>query len=130
MSAAENTDRIRAGYTAFNSGDVPALVDLFAEDIVWHFPGTSKLAGEHVGRDAALGALGAYGAASNGTLQANLVDLVANGDRVLGWARDTAANATGALDIDSIVIFTLRDGKVTDGQQIVSDPTALDAFLA
>jgi ketosteroid isomerase-like protein len=130
MGTPDNASRIRDGYRAFNAGDVPALVDLFAEDIVWHFPGTSKLAGEHIGRDATLTALGGYGAASDGTLQANLVDLVANGDRVLGWARDTATNATGSLDIDSVVIFTLRDGKVTEGHQMVSDPAALDAFLA
>jgi uncharacterized protein len=130
MGATANIDRIREGYAAFNSGDVPGLIDLFAEDIVWHFPGTSKLAGDHIGRDAVLAVLGAYGAASNGTLQANLVDLVASGDRVLGWARDTATNETGALDMDSIVIFTLRDSKVIDGQHIASNPSALDAFLA
>ena len=130
MGASENADRIRAGYKAFNAGDVPALSELFADDIVWHFPGTSKLAGEHIGRDATLGALGGYGAASNGTLQANLVDVVADGDRVLGWAKDTGTNATGALAVDSVVIFTLRDGRVVDGRQIVSDEAALDAFLA
>src|SRR4051812_49821745 len=79
MGATENANRIRDGYRAFNSGDVAALTDLFADDIVWHFPGTSKLSGEHVGRDATLGALGAYGAAGQGTLQANLVDVMAGG---------------------------------------------------
>ena len=77
MGATENADRIRDGYRAFNSGDVAALTELFADDIVWHFPGTSKLSGEHAGRDAALGALGAYGAAGEGTLKANLVDVMA-----------------------------------------------------
>ena len=70
MGAADNAARIRRGYDAFNQGEVEVLVDLFAEDIVWHFPGTSKLGGDHVGRDQTLGVLGAYGAASGGTLQA------------------------------------------------------------
>src|SRR4051794_27722220 len=112
MGTAENVDLVRAGYNAFNTGDVPSLVELFDEEIVWHFPGASKLAGAQIGRDATLAALGGYGAASNGTLQATPVDIVASGDRVLGWARDTASNATGGLDIDSVVIFTMRDGKV------------------
>jgi len=125
-----NTDRIRSGYTAFNTGDVDGLIDLFADDVVWHFPGTSKLAGEHIGRDATLAALGAYGAASEGTLQANLVDLMASDDNVTGWANDTATAGGRSLDINSVVIFTLRDGKVTEARQFVDDQAALDAFLA
>ena len=130
MGAAENADRIRAGYKAFNAGDVPALIDLFADDIVWHFPGTSKLSGEHVGRDAALTALGGYGAASDGTLVANLVDIMASDTPVTGWANDTATAGGKTLDINSVVIFTLRDGKVTEARQFVDDVAAFDAFLA
>ena len=130
MGAAENADRIRAGYTAFNAGDVPALVDLFAEDIVWHFPGTSKLGGDKVGRDATLTAFGEYAAASNGTLQANVIDIMASDDHVTGWANDTATAGAKTLDINSVVIFTMRDGKVTEALHIVDDVAALDAFLA
>ena len=130
MGAQGNIERIRDGYAAFNKGDVDALVELFAEDIVWHFPGTSKLSGEHVGRDATLAALGGYGAASNGTLQANLVDIMANDTHVTGWARDTATANGRTLDINSVVIFTMKDGKVTKGRHFVDDPAALDAFLA
>jgi ketosteroid isomerase-like protein len=130
MGATENAARIRSGYEAFNKGDTDALVDLFAEDIVWHFPGTSKLGGDHVGRDATLAALGGYGAASGGTLLATPVDVMASDDHVTGWARDTATNATGTLDVNSVVIFTMRDGKVTEALHIVDDQAALDAFLA
>jgi ketosteroid isomerase-like protein len=129
MGAAENAERIRHGYAAFNKGDVDALVDLFAEDIVWHFPGTSKLAGDHVGRDATLAALGGYGAASEGTLQATLVDIMANDDNVTGWARDTAAAGGRTLDVNSVVIFSMRDGKVNEARQFVDDQAALDDFL-
>jgi ketosteroid isomerase-like protein len=130
MGAAENADRIRRGYKAFNTGDIPALIDLFAEDIVWHFPGTSKLAGDHVGRDAVLTALGAYGSASDGTLQANPVDVMASDSNVTGWANDTATAGGRTLDINSIVIFTMRDGMVTEALHVVDDVAALDAFLA
>ena len=108
MGAIENADRIRQGYDAFNRGDVPALVDLFADDVVWHFPGASKLGGEHVGRDATLTALGGYGEASGGTLQANLIDIMASSDHVagvlhehveeLGLARDEGESHRSALE--------------------------------
>jgi uncharacterized protein len=130
MAATADAARIRDGYAAFNRGDVDALIALFAEDIVWHFPGTSKLAGEHVGRDATLAMLGEYGAASGGTLQANLIDVMASDDHVTGWGRDTAATNGRTLDINSVVVFTMRDGKVTEALHVVDDQAALDAFLA
>lgn len=130
MGAKENTARIRKGYEAFNNGDVETLVDLFAEDIVWHFPGSSKLAGEHVGRDATLTMLGAYGAATGGTLQADLLDVMASDDHVAGWANDTASVAGKTLDVRAAVIFSMRDGKVIEAWHHFDDLNSLDAFLA
>ena len=130
MGATENAARIRDGYAAFNRGDVEALTELFDEDIVWHFPGTSKLAGTHIGRDATLAVLGAYGEASGGTLQATPIDVMASDDHVTGWARDTASVDGRTLDIDSFVVFTMRDGRITECHHLVQDSAALDAFLA
>jgi ketosteroid isomerase-like protein len=130
VSASENEARIRAGYEAFNTGDVGVLVDLFAEDIVWHFPGRSKLAGEHVGRDAVLTFLGAYGAAGEGTFKAIVLDVLAHDDRVAGWANDTASARGRTLDVRAVVIFEMRDGKVTEAWHHFDDPDAVDALLA
>jgi ketosteroid isomerase-like protein len=130
MGTADNTARIRKGYEAFNKGDVETLIDLFAEDIVWHFPGTSKLAGDHIGRDATLTMLGAYGAATDGTLQANLIDVMASDDHVAGWANDTASAGGKSLDVRAAVIFAMRDGKVSEAWHHFDDLNALDAFLA
>ena len=130
MGAKENAEQIRRGYEAFNSGDVDALVELFAEDIVWHVPGSSKLAGDHIGRDATLAMFGAYGAAAEGTLEANLIDVMASDDNVTGWATDTAATATRSLETSAVVIFAIRDGKVTEAWHHFGDQDAFDAFVA
>jgi ketosteroid isomerase-like protein len=130
MGAAENEARIRRGYAAFNEGDVAALIDLFDEDIVWHFPGDNKLAGEHVGRDATLAFLGAYGEAAGGTLRASVIDVMASADHVSGWARDTAQVGGRRLDVRAVVIFAMRDGKVTEAWHHFADLHAVDAFLA
>jgi ketosteroid isomerase-like protein len=130
VGATENEARIRDGYRAFNAGDMDTLVDLFDEAIVWHFPGSSKLAGEHVGRDAVLAMLGAYGEAAGGTLQANVIDVMAGEERVTGWARDTATAGGRTLDLHAAVVFVLRDGRVTEAWHHVDDQYGLDAFLA
>jgi ketosteroid isomerase-like protein len=129
MGATENADRIRAGYDAFNQADIPALVDLFAENIVWHFPGSNRLAGNHVGRDATLAALGAMSAAGGGTLKANLLDLMASDDHVTGVANDTATHDGKTLDVRSTVVFAMSDGKVIEAWHYTDDLAAFDAFL-
>jgi ketosteroid isomerase-like protein len=130
MDASDNERRIRKGYEAFNRGDIETLVDLFADDLVWHFPGHSKLAGEHVGRDAVLTFLGAYSAATDGTLRANLHEVMAGETHVAGWATDTASARGMTLDVRAVVIFAMRDGKVIEAWHHFADPDAVDAFLA
>ncbi len=41
MADHPNAARLREGYEAFASGDVTALREMFADDVVWH------IAGEH-----------------------------------------------------------------------------------
>lgn len=129
MGAADNEARIRGAYDAFNRGDGAALVDVFDEDIVWHFPGTNKLAGEHLGRDATLAFLGAYGQAGAGTLRATVLDVVAGERHVAGWARDTASADGRTLDVRAVVMFAMRDGKITEAWHHFEDLHAVDAFL-
>jgi uncharacterized protein len=130
MSATDNANRVRAGYDAFNQADIPALIDLFDDNIVWHFPGSSKLAGDHKGRDATLGVLGAYGEAAGGTLKANVIDVMASEDHVTGVANDTASHNGKRLDVRSTVVFSMRDGKVTEAWHYIDDLASLDAFVS
>jgi ketosteroid isomerase-like protein len=129
VGAAENEARIRGAYEAFNTGDVATLLDVFDEDIVWHFPGSSKLAGEHIGRDDTMAFLGAYGAAGGGTLHATVIDVVAREDLVAGWAQDTASVDGKSLDVRAVVMFAMRDGKVIEAWHHYEDLYSLDAFL-
>ena len=130
MGAADNASRVRKGYAAFNAGDVATLVDLFAEDVVWHFPGENKLSGDHIGRHATLTTLAGYGAASGGTLKANLLDLMPSDNGVAGVANDTATSGGKTLDVRSSVIFAMRDGKVTETWHYIDDLASFDDFLA
>ena len=77
-----------------------------------------------------LAVLGAYGAASGGTLKANLTDLMASDEHVAGMANDTASSAGKTLDVRSTVIFALSEGKVTEAWQYIDNLPAFDAFLA
>jgi ketosteroid isomerase-like protein len=130
MSATTNAQRIEAGYRAFNAGDGEVLVDLFAEDIVWHYPGASEHAGEHVGRDATLAFLAALGARTGGTYRAELIDVMASDDHAAGWARDRAERAGRTLDVNAVVTFRMVDAKVAEAWHHFDDVGRVDAFWA
>jgi len=54
MGADKNVELVRAGYAAFSAGDMATLHGLFAEDAVWHSPGSGLMSGSKQGRDAIL----------------------------------------------------------------------------
>jgi ketosteroid isomerase-like protein len=59
----ENSDALKRGYDAFNSGDAETLAELYTDDVTWEGPNTSgvPMSGKTEGRDAVLQALGQIG---------------------------------------------------------------------
>jgi ketosteroid isomerase-like protein len=54
MSAEDNVQTAKEGYAAFGRGDVPAILELLADDVEWIEPGPSDLipaAGTYRGKD-------------------------------------------------------------------------------
>jgi uncharacterized protein len=51
MPETPNAEIVRRGYDAFNNGDTSALAALIAENVVWHVPGRSSIAGDYHGRE-------------------------------------------------------------------------------
>jgi ketosteroid isomerase-like protein len=128
MSVEHNAARIRGAYEAFAQADVPALVDIFDEDVVWHYPGNSPLAGDHKGREAVLGFLGQFTERTGGTYRAQLRQVMANDDHAAGWANDVASRDGKSLDVNAVVVFQLSDGRVVEAWHYFDDQAALDDF--
>ena len=52
MTDHPHIELFRRTYAAFTTGDMDALAEVFAEDVVWHTPGRNPLSGDYEGRDA------------------------------------------------------------------------------
>jgi SnoaL-like domain len=52
MTDHPHIELFRRTYAAFTTGDMDALAEVFAEDVVWHTPGHNPLSGDYEGRDA------------------------------------------------------------------------------
>jgi uncharacterized protein len=120
---------VRRGYEAFNRGDLKALADLFRDDVSWHTPGRSPLAGDVVGRDAVSARLGRYLAETGGTFRAELKRVLTDEDgRVIGIHRNTAERDGKHLDVYCCIAFELENGRIVDGREHFYDLHAWDEF--
>jgi uncharacterized protein len=132
MSTAENLRLVKDGYAAFGRGDLPGLLSLLAEDVVWDMPGDGlPIAGSYRGRD------GVASFFEKLRQQADILEFqprefLADGDRVLvvGWER-MKIKATGrGADIDWVMSFTIRNGKIAAFRQYTDTKAIADAYVS
>ena len=128
MGTAENVELVRRGYTAFNSGDMATLSDMFAEDAVWHVAGSGVLSGTKQGRDAILAYFGELGARTQGSFQANLEDIVGGENHTVAIQQTRGENNGKTLDMATVIAFVVRDGKITEGREFFEDTAKADDF--
>ena len=129
-NAQENAATIRRGYEAFNSGDLQTLMELLAEDVVWHCGGRARFTGDKRGRDATLAYFGQLGELTGNTFRAELHDVAASEEHGVGIQRNTGERAGRALNLRTVLVFHLRDGKVVEAWEHYEDTQTWDEFFA
>jgi ketosteroid isomerase-like protein len=115
---------------AFMNKDRFALRDCFAEDAVWHVPGAGVMSGTYQGRREIFRFLARLPKLTDGTYQATFIDALASEERGAGLYRARGEREGRTLDIDQVLLFTIRDGLVTEVLALPSDPAAFEAFWA
>ena len=129
MAMPGNAAIVRHGYEALWSGDRTKLTELLGENVSWHTPGRSPLAGNVVGRSAVVARLGRYVAETGGTFRADLKRLLTDEDgRVIAIQHSLAERDGKHLDVYSCIVFELENGRIVDGREHVYDLPAWDEF--
>jgi ketosteroid isomerase-like protein len=124
-----NAAIVRRGYEAFDLGDLATLTELFGDNVSWHTPGQSPLAGDVVGREAVVARLGRYVAETGGTFRADLKRVLTDEDgRVIGIHHNVAERAGRQLDVYCCIVFELENGRIVDGREHFYDLDAWDEF--
>jgi uncharacterized protein len=125
----DNAEVVRRGYAAFNAADVATLTELMDENVSWHTPGRSLIAGDYLGRDAVFGQFGRYGGDTNGTFKAELKQLFSADDgRVIGLHHNSAERNGKRLDTDCCVVFEIENGRFISGREHFFDLHNWDEF--
>jgi ketosteroid isomerase-like protein len=130
MGSAENVELVRRGYEAFNAGDMATLSGMFADDAVWHVAGGGVLSGTKRGRDAILAYFGELGARTQGNFQANVEDIVGGENHTVAIQQTRGKINAKTLDMPTIIVFVVRDGKIAEGREFFEDTAKADDFWA
>ncbi len=125
-----NEELLRQGTEAFSRGDMDAVAALLADDIVFHVPGRSQLAGDHQGKDQVLSLFARQVQLTGGTFRLEMHDVVANDEHGVVLTRTTAEREGKTLDALGVLVFHLRDGKVTEVWVHPYDEYAGDEFFS
>ena len=126
-----NSAVVRRLYSAFRAGDNDAARDCFTEDVAWHLPGHSPLAGDYIGFDQISAEFfGRIRELTGGSFKVEVLEIFPGVDRVVILQRTTGERDGRTLDILVCQLMTLRHGKIADVRGFQADQYALDAFWA
>jgi steroid delta-isomerase-like uncharacterized protein len=122
----QNVELVRAGFDAHNRGDMDALTQLYAEDVVFE----TLLLGTHHGNEA----IRLIYEENRKTLAGYTVDpveLIDAGDQVVAIAQVNGTGPASQIAMEDrdrfAFLFTLRDGRVTREQAFRNREEALRA---
>ena len=117
-------------FDAFARKEGFALRDCFAEDAVWHVPGESIMSGTYQGRTEIFRFLAGLPKETDGTYGSRLIDVLASENRAAALYRAFGERNGLALDIDQLLLFTIRNGLVAEVLALPNDPAAFERFWA
>jgi ketosteroid isomerase-like protein len=117
-------------FDAFRGGDPRALFEVIAEDAVWRVAGSVPVAGEYRGRHAIFELFRETRRRTEGTYLSELRWALADGDHGVAVYRARGRRLGRELDIDQVLLITLRDGLWAEITALPTDPAAFEAFWA
>lgn len=124
---AQQADVIQRGHEAFNRRDFDALMECLTDDVRWHVPGRTRLAGTYEGRDALLRDY--FQALEQAPVRIRTHHTLVDGDRAV---------SSGSVDVDLgaetrtfrfMEDVRVRDGRISERRGFLEDQQSMDELL-
>jgi uncharacterized protein len=128
---ASKAETLAEAMAAVSRGEVDRFGDiLLSDEIVWHWPGRSSMAGDYRGREEALGLIQGFHRLTGGRLQVEPIDILEGRDYLMAFTHITAEQDGTSLDV--MMADAMRfgpDGRVVEYWTLSNDQAAVDSFL-
>jgi len=97
---------------------------------VWRVAGSAPVAGEYRGRETIFELFRETRRRTDGTYSSELRWALADGDHAVAVYRARGRRLGRSIDIDQVLLITLRDGLWQEITALATDPQAFEAFWA
>jgi ketosteroid isomerase-like protein len=114
---------------AFRARDRDTLTELIDEDVVWHVPGSSAMAGDIHGREAVFRFLERLREVTDGTFVLKEHDVLGSNDHVVALSYMSAVREQESVSVDVVSVFRFRNGRQQERWLHPSDIAAWDRML-
>jgi ketosteroid isomerase-like protein len=101
---------------------------VIADDAVWEVPGSAPVSRVYRGRDEIFELFRATRRLTEGTYVSELRWALADGEHAVALYRASGRRLGRTLDIDQVLLITLRDGRWQQILALPTDPQSFDAF--
>jgi len=125
-----NAAGVRRVFSAFGGGDTRALPELIAEDAVWHVPGSAPVSRTYRGRADVFELFRLTRRLTSGTYLSELRWVLADDEHAVAVYRARGRRAGRTLDLDQVLLISLRAGRWAHVIALPTDPAAFEAFWA
>ena len=126
----ENSDALKRGYDAFNSGDIDTVAEIYEDDVRWEGPNTQGLpmSGVYEGKDAVLQALGRIPEDFE-QFRVSPDEMVEEGDTIVVLSHVDARTKSGNdVKLPGVEVYRMAGGKVKRVQSLI-DTAEMKAAL-
>lgn len=111
---------------AYGGGPLEPLRALLAEDVIWHVPGESRIAGEHRGVEAVLSYFETRRDMTDATFAVSVHGAAMIGDRVVQLAGGSAEREGRQASWETVGVFRVLDGRIAECWLIPFDQAEFD----
>jgi ketosteroid isomerase-like protein len=127
MSEHPHVTLVREAYAAFGKGDIPALDDVFAEDIRWHEPGRNQLSGDYEGRTVVYDLFSRLMAVTEGSFRIEVRALLADDEDAVAVVDISAHRGDTSFAVRNAHHMRFAGDRVVEFWETTGDQYAVDA---
>jgi ketosteroid isomerase-like protein len=114
---------------AWANGDAATLIALYHDDIVLHYSGEGPLAGDHIGKPAALAVLGRIQQAVRRETP-EIHDVLASDTHAAILAKERWHDGDAVRELHRVLLYHVLDGKLAECWIYDDDQRLVDAVLS
>jgi ketosteroid isomerase-like protein len=129
MSIHTNGAIVRSFHDAQQRGDAATVMELLADDVVWHVPGRNLLSRDYSGKAEVAGFFGRARELSGGTVRTELIDVLGSETFGIALVRVFAEREGKSLNGQfQAFVYRVKKGRIAEFWFLVEDRYAVDAF--